>query len=284
MANNLVNLTRPEKRNNYLEIETLGSQQSARSAAEEQLEILNQESQRLASGLLKAIQELMDMPRNTKWNTFVQALACIWKESEIRAFEEDIDRICKQLDTTLLMCLREQMDRMMHDKTRFINDDEIRNLSKDMHDFMEGEDAAGFSDKLTSSIENKRKIRFGEHILRHLSFIGMASREEEICVAHRQTFGWIFKDKTNISTSGMVNFVPWLQADEGDNLYWIMGKAGSGKSTLTKFILQTPKTRKLLQDGEWVRNRELLIVPFFLLECWVYTPEVTRRSTFHPSP
>lgn len=36
------------------------------------------------------------------------------------------------------------------------------------------------------------------------------------------------------------DFVAWLE--EGDGLYWIAGKAGSGKSTLMKYIASHPST------------------------------------------
>jgi cell division septum initiation protein DivIVA len=77
-----------------------------KSNAEKQLESLNRESQQVSEKLLEAIEKLMSMSRTTKWDTFVQALLCIWKESEIRAIKEEAERIRKQLDTTLLVCLR----------------------------------------------------------------------------------------------------------------------------------------------------------------------------------
>ncbi|KAI1778487.1 hypothetical protein F4818DRAFT_302826 [Hypoxylon cercidicola] len=53
----------------------------------------------------------------------------------------------------------------------------------------------------------------------------------------QHTFEWIFDDeKTSLSR--------WLKTGEG--LFWIHGKPGSGKSTLMKFIFQSPITWELL--------------------------------------
>jgi ABC-type thiamine transport system ATPase subunit len=53
----------------------------------------------------------------------------------------------------------------------------------------------------------------------------MDNREERILEAHEKTFRWIFKDSP---------FKHWLESKTGSNLFWISGKAGSGKSTLMK--------------------------------------------------
>lgn len=70
-----------------------------------------------------------------------------------------------------------------------------------------------------------------------LEFDDMEERYYDIAEAHQKTFEWIYK-RTDLK------FVQWLQG--GGGVYWITGKAGSGKSTLMKFISQDQRTLQYL--------------------------------------
>ncbi|KAL2850309.1 hypothetical protein BJY01DRAFT_245481 [Aspergillus pseudoustus] len=74
-----------------------------------------------------------------------------------------------------------------------------------------------------------------------LSFPAIEYREDAIIEAHRETFRWIFSDQFPPARS----FVNWLR--RGGGVYWINGKAGSGKSTLMKYIFQQPDFHSLLK-------------------------------------
>ncbi|KAH8897714.1 hypothetical protein GQ53DRAFT_637691, partial [Thozetella sp. PMI_491] len=64
-----------------------------------------------------------------------------------------------------------------------------------------------------------------------------------IAESYQDTFNWIFlPDLRNCDS-----FSEWLGADE--TFYWISGKAGSGKSTLIKFIINNQKTKELLKPN-----------------------------------
>lgn len=69
---------------------------------------------------------------------------------------------------------------------------------------------------------------------------------------YRNTFRWIFDNPDH-------GFANWLES--GNGVYWITGKAGSGKSTLMKFIHEHAHTQELL--SQWAGSRELLIVHHF---------------------
>lgn len=55
------------------------------------------------------------------------------------------------------------------------------------------------------------------------------------------------------------DFSVWLKSGEG--LYWINGKAGSGKSTLMNYICQDGRRLEYLK--EWSLNRQLLTPSYF---------------------
>lgn len=99
-----------------------------------------------------------------------------------------------------------------------------------------------------------------QEFLKSLWFAEMHRRQETVGEAHRKTFQWIFEPE-NFNRSGRRwdNFVQWL--GEGDSIYWISGKAGSGKSTLMNYIRQDHRTAGALRA--WAGTKEALVLEFF---------------------
>jgi NACHT domain len=106
--------------------------------------------------------------------------------------------------------------------------------------------------------EERFKARVEDSVLDALSFSAMSDRIEEVSEAHNGTFEWIFRDKVNQSQPWS-NFVDWLQ--RGTGVYWVNGKAGSGKSTLMRYIYDHPKTREELRV--WAGQTPLVIAGHF---------------------
>ncbi|KAL6399725.1 high-affinity nicotinic acid transporter [Ilyonectria robusta] len=96
--------------------------------------------------------------------------------------------------------------------------------------------------------EQKRKT-----ILETLHFSQVKEREFAVAEAHKNTFMWIFNE------TGQNNFVAWLR--DSDDLYWIAGKAGSGKSTLMRFLTDYPTTRDLLK--QWAGKNDLIVAKHY---------------------
>jgi hypothetical protein len=75
-----------------------------------------------------------------------------------------------------------------------------------------------------------------ERIIASLKFNAMEDRHERIAEAYKKTFEWIFSDPDTepCKKASWISFSKWLESSS--SLYWITGKAGSGKSTLIKYI------------------------------------------------
>jgi hypothetical protein len=99
------------------------------------------------------------------------------------------------------------------------------------------------------SEETKVRLKVQEAILETLSYPEMTERYEDIVEAFPDTFEWAFKASTSQQTK-WDDFSEWLKT--GSGVYWISGKAGSGKSTLMKHIFDHAKTRQYLEL--WVRD------------------------------
>ena len=100
--------------------------------------------------------------------------------------------------------------------------------------------------------------RAADIIIQSLRYDKMTHRYEDVLEAYPRTFEWIFDDNTR-SQAPWNNFASWLK--DGQGVYWISGKAGSGKSTLMKHIFDDSRTPLFLQG--WAQEKPLCQASFF---------------------
>ena len=105
-----------------------------------------------------------------------------------------------------------------------------------------------------------RKLSTEHLILESLCDKSMTIRHEKIVDDHAKTFEWIYHDYSldKESQKGTV-FVDWLA--HGAGIFWITGKAGSGKSTLMKYLSHHRTTERVLQS--WSGQQELVVASFY---------------------
>ncbi|KAI9667843.1 MAG: hypothetical protein M1821_000662 [Bathelium mastoideum] len=77
-----------------------------------------------------------------------------------------------------------------------------------------------------------------EICLKDLNVVEARSRAENVDPPFGNTYSWLFQST--------VGFEDWLSGKIDNQVYWIRGKAGSGKSTLMKFVMQNHETRYFL--------------------------------------
>ena len=124
------------------------------------------------------------------------------------------------------------------------------------------EESTSAKEHVTEEFDHHRKDRekaeYCSKYLDSLAFPEMRARQEIIIDPYSETFQWIF-DESGKAVRPWGNFVEWLR--NGQSIYWIQGKAGSGKSTLMSYICEDQRTEASLKT--WAGAHELLIVPFF---------------------
>lgn len=66
---------------------------------------------------------------------------------------------------------------------------------------------------------------------------------DQVYTRNVKSFEWLFTDKTHFSR--------WLTDDNNlyDPMFWITGKPGSGKSTLMRYALESPRSREMLPES-----------------------------------
>ncbi|KAI0896585.1 hypothetical protein F4806DRAFT_465045 [Annulohypoxylon nitens] len=94
---------------------------------------------------------------------------------------------------------------------------------------------------------------FLRKILGDLQFGQIEERRNAISQAHKNTYRWALD-------SEVANLKTWLTAEYAP-IYWITGIAGSGKSTLMKYIYEHPRLKARL--ATWVGGRRLYIACHF---------------------
>lgn len=118
--------------------------------------------------------------------------------------------------------------------------------------------------QLSSSL--KEFIEIGERsatehrILESLHYQRMEAREEKIIDAHAQTFEWIFDP--HVTSNGLPpkdSFLEWLTS--GNGIFWVTRKAGSGKSTLMKFLSHHKSSTLALK--RWADEKDLITAAYY---------------------
>ena len=129
---------------------------------------------------------------------------------------------------------------------------------EELKDLIQNELGEQFNSKIQQYERRQEEKEYRTQLLDSLWFAEILSREETIAEAHSETFQWIF-DKSGRAVRPWDNFSAWLENGEG--IYWVNGKAGSGKSTLMNFLCQDERTIQALEV--WSETKVLLMPKFY---------------------
>ncbi|KAI0187863.1 hypothetical protein EV127DRAFT_139268 [Xylaria flabelliformis] len=258
------------------------------------LQALLSECKTIAGDLLVALDKLR-VKKAKKWNCFVAALRTMWSKGKIDEFVDRLGRVQAQISTHMHFLLLEHMnkesahisalrensqrlgieDQGRVEKLRSVVVTRLEKLSKETSKTPENtmdslkldapKPTASHPDRFGLSLdlinyfsgiikqlaEEQALTEANQDFLESLYFSKIKTRRRKIETAHAKTFGWIFQPS--------ISFNHWLR--EGSGTFWVQGKAGSGKSTLMKFICSHPMTMKSLQ--EWAGSKRLVTAEFF---------------------
>lgn len=113
-------------------------------------------------------------------------------------------------------------------------------------------------DQIAQLISHSERLAIEQAILQSLRFRKMRARQIKITEAHPTTLDWIFEDLANDHRPSH-HFMEWLGNDGG--LFWIAGKAGSGKSTLMKYLARETRVGKALNT--WAKDGSIFVGSYF---------------------
>ncbi|KAK0639727.1 hypothetical protein B0T16DRAFT_395401 [Cercophora newfieldiana] len=118
-------------------------------------------------------------------------------------------------------------------------------------------------DREALSVDNSTK-----EILSNLEFPRMHQREYTLDEAHSATFSWLLEPDSHLTS--------WLKGPEP--LFWLSGKAGSGKSTLMKTLFQGDKMDVVLKDA--FPNSKVIIARYFFYDRGVDILQKSQEGLF----
>ncbi|KUJ09034.1 uncharacterized protein LY89DRAFT_788448 [Mollisia scopiformis] len=112
--------------------------------------------------------------------------------------------------------------------------------------------------QVSDTQENRLRDFLQRGFIRSLWYEEMTHRYEDIVEAHPETYEWAFHDPPQDAHSWS-SLYDWLKTGRG--VYWVSGKAGSGKSTLMKHLFDDPRMKKCLEA--WAADTPLCITTYF---------------------
>ena len=105
------------------------------------------------------------------------------------------------------------------------------------------------------------EVRSTVVILESLRFPSFDDRQAAIPQAYAHTFEWIFQQQLpSNQTASPTSFSSWLEGDTQE-IYWITGKPGSGKSTLVKLLTAHRKVKTHL--SVWAGSVPVVVASFY---------------------
>ncbi|KAF7536583.1 hypothetical protein G7054_g4457 [Neopestalotiopsis clavispora] len=225
----------------------------------------------VAKELIAAIDQLRVRGRRTKWKSVRQAFKSIYGQHVINEMKERLESHRKVLDTCLLIALKQRFDRKDVDDSKQFRTcanmapwasvilKTVDSITLPFDGGIKPKDLQRFSDQLTMLVGRTEEEIVAERIVQSLAFQDKDEREFRICEAHRETFEWAYGESPGDGSRTWSNMSQWLESD--DDLYWITGKPGSGKSTFVKFLSTNPKTFRFLQT--WSGPLPLIVAKFY---------------------
>ncbi|KAL8842262.1 MAG: hypothetical protein Q9170_000588 [Blastenia crenularia] len=221
-------------------------------ASEMALQRLAESCETEADALLLVLAELKVPPDASHWLSFKKAIKGARQKGKVQELETRLGKLQKQANSRLLYMMNDQQSSLslrldeisqQHSSMQLHSVHQIEQLRADIRWYAqrqkEGNDQAQLLiTKLHLLAEEGKRVANEERILESLRFDEWKRRFIVVKKAHMSTYEWMLEDSNDASIPP-TGFRQWLQLQNG--IFWICGKAGSGKSTLMKFLSEHPK-------------------------------------------
>jgi hypothetical protein len=253
---------------------------------QESLISLGSECKSIATELLEVLHRLRLKDGATKWDSFLQALKAEWKSTQIDALRVRLERIAEavnarftgvQLNKLLIRLEQLQEENRRLESSRSTDIAALKNSFEELfRDLGRGGETSTDKEVLaqTMSEASEKGLQYSAEqvILESLRFDRLEDRYSDISKAHRSTLKWLFGKADDTQRHlPFATFAEWLASE--DDLYWVSGKPGSGKSTLMKFLFTEPQTEVLLRA--MANNKKVIIAEYFF---WNAGKNILQRS------
>ncbi|KAL8962725.1 MAG: hypothetical protein Q9193_000912 [Seirophora villosa] len=262
------------------------------TSAERDLVDLSRKCEDCAKALQHELGKLHSQPHSSVRAAARQAARAVWPR-KIEEIRKQLDHYRSSLETSLLFRLSQQFDfQNVQNSTSFADlDTSLQHVFKCLADSQKclADSQISLSklvvtqaeqtlSQTTTQIQHLEQIHVNDRrydeIIESLFYPDIFSRQEQIDHGFdgiENSYEWVFHENPPIEHSDISlrgdrptgplwnDFATWLKS--GQNLYWIKGKAGSGKSTLMNYICQHQLRLQFLR--EWCTDMRLLTPTHF---------------------
>lgn len=232
-------------------------------------EPLAQQCRQLTEELLAVLKDLKQHGNSKKFTSFAQALRTLWHEPQIEALRRRLNAIAQAVQARLgeksAASLQVQFDKLL-DQNREMEISRAADIERLYQSFSvalqnsqkrrkEGDhfDEDLLAIQMNSVALESMHYSVEQKMLLQLRFPRIEDRYSSISPAHEKTLTWLFGD------TSPATFTQWLDSD--NDLYWISGLPGSGKSTLIKFLCTHALTLGHL--ARWAEDDQVIVAEYF---------------------
>ena len=117
------------------------------------------------------------------------------------------------------------------------------------------------SQQVDRLISAANEAYFCEQIFERLNFEELEHRLNAVAAPHRGTLEWVFDD-LQMDEGGLLE---WLGNQRGENLFWVTGRPGAGKTTLMKSMFRNDRIFDYLEA--WSGQAPGITSGFFFWNC-----------------
>ncbi|KAL9604063.1 MAG: hypothetical protein Q9179_001986 [Wetmoreana sp. 5 TL-2023] len=262
------------------------AQSSALSKEERDLIELSRKCEDCAHKLQHELRKLHSQPRSSVLAATKRVVRAVWQKNRIEEIKQQLESYRSTLETSLLYRLSQRFEAqsLRIDQCFASLDGSLQHIVKCLADSqtslatLTGREAEQTRSHTTRQIRRLEQLhvddRLYDEVTKSLFYPDIFSRQEQIDHVFDgivNSYEWIFHEPRtrklsehdqNTGTDVVPlwdDFAIWLKSGQG--MYWINGKAGSGKSTLMNYICQCSLRMEFLE--EWCGDRLLLTPAYF---------------------
>lgn len=254
-----------------------GSKSKLSEPAQNLLKI-SEEAKELTAPLIEALLQTQKKGSfgDPRWSTAREALCAsgVWKERDVTGLKKKLRALRKEVDVALLLALRQYLDQSAETGLPVFSEtgphtphwEKWQNEALDAVHANEWKPKSKkaveeFSQQVDSLITAANEAHFCNGIFARLRFEELDDRLHSIAKPHEGTLEWVFHDQ-HTDEGGVLE---WLGNQRGENLFWITGRPGAGKTTLMRHLFRNDRIYDYLEA--WSGHAPGITSGFFFWNC-----------------
>ncbi|KAF4472230.1 hypothetical protein FALBO_866 [Fusarium albosuccineum] len=253
---------------------------------------------KIAQDLIVHIDRVLKSPNVNDQTINVDGFCTLWLRNDVDALGSRLSQVAHQLQDLVLdadssdmgleqrLCtdlaaINLSLPRTPTEKPGSWTDNELNDASIHAQNGSDGKPNQNVLKLLGKNTMSAPKLApvglINDFILESLAYKSMYDRESEVTEAHAKTLDWIFDNsplEQPLRNNFRDSFTTWLKTPTLGPIYWITGKPGSGKSTLMRFLSQSPVAIEYLR--QWAAKKPVCTAGFFF---WTSGSRQQRSQT-----